>query len=263
LDSRFVPAEHAFERKLRVSMTTRRSEAGNNILSRDRQAVTGSNRRTLDAIFRHPLAHNLEWNDVVSLFETLGTVERKANGEVAFQVGAERHLMRRPHGKDLVASEVVELRQFLSRAAPPPEFTPEPVATGSAGAPNLMVVMDHREAKIYRTDPSSGGAWQDAIKPYDPHHFLHLTHRDQTKENGQRAPEDADFYRQITKALAAGGRIVVVGHGKGKSSAAHHLVEYLCAHHGETHRRIAGELVADLSSATTRQLLDMAREALR
>jgi hypothetical protein len=55
----------------------------------------------------------------------------------------------------------------------------------------------------------------------------------------------------------------VVGHGTGKSNAAHHLLEYLKSHHSETHRRVVSEMSAELSGVTTRQLLEMAHEALR
>ena len=38
------------------------------------------------------------------------------------------------------------------------------------------------------------------------------------------------------------GKIVVVGHGTGKSNAAHHLLEYLKSHHSETHQRVVSEM---------------------
>jgi MoxR-like ATPase len=126
-----------------------------------------------------------------------------------------------------------------------------------------MVVVDHHGAKIYRIDPASGDASKREITPYDPHHFLHhLTHKDQLREQGQRAPEDPSLYERIGDALAAGGRIVVVGHGTGKSNAAQHLTEYLRTHHRETYQRIVREITADLSATTAPQLLALAEQAL-
>jgi hypothetical protein len=102
------------------------------------------------------------------------------------------------------------------------------------------------------------------IRPYDPHHFLHhLVHKDQSRERGQRAPEEAAYYERIANAVALCGEIVVVGHGAGKSNAAHHLAEHLRSHHRETYQRIVREIAADLSSITNPQLLDLARQALR
>jgi hypothetical protein len=171
--------------------------------------------------------------------------------------------MRKPHTKDLTSSEVVDLRHFLQRAGWSPEVPSQAAARPEPAAPSLMVVVDHHGAKIYRIDTGSGDASEQRITPYDPHHFLHhLTHKEQSRELGQRAPEDADFYKRIGDAVAAAGRIVVVGHGTGKSNAATHLTDYLRTHHRETYQRIVHEIGVDLSAVTTLQLLALAQQAL-
>lgn len=243
-------------------MTTH-TEPRNGAASPDRGAITDSNQKTLDTIFSHPLAHNLEWRDVVTLIEKIGEVDRKANHEVTFVVGGARHRFHKPHTKDLAGPEVIEVRKFLQQAGWSPAEPPQPVAAASPPAPSLMAVVDHHEARLYSIAASSSGAPAFEIRPYDPHHFLHhLTHKDQSSEAGQRAPEDGSFYERIAQALSAADRIVVVGHGTGKSNAAHHLAEYLRSHHPGTHRRIASELVADLSSVSIPQLLELAQQAL-
>jgi hypothetical protein len=245
-------------------VTTTRSDAEDSAVTEVHPKISGSHRRTLDAIMRHPVAHNLEWKDVVSLFEKLGTVEQKANSEFVFQVGGERLILRKPHSKDLEPTEVAELRKFLSRIDLASESHVAPTGDAAPAAPNLMVVMDHHGAKIYHVDVTGADASQHVIKPYDPHHFQHhLTHKDQSREEGQRTAEDPSFYERIAQALAGAGKIVVIGHGTGKSNAALHLIEYLKARHSEIHQRVVSEMSAELSSITTRQLLEMAHEALR
>ena len=234
------------------------TEAGN--LS----SIAGSHRRTLEAIFRHPSAHNLEWNDVVGLIGEIGEAHEKANGEFVFEVAGKRHVMRKPHTKDLTSSAVSDVRHFLVQAGFSPGLPSQPVAHPNPAAPSLLIVVDHHGAKIFHVDVTSADAAEHVIRPYDPHHFLHhLVHKDQSRERGQRAPEEPAYYEKIADAVASGGKIVVVGHGAGKSNAAHHLTEYLQSHHRETYQRIVRETVADLSSITTAQLLDVAREALR
>ena len=226
-------------------------------------AISGANRRTLDAIFRHPAAHNVDWDDVVKLMGCIGTIEHKASDKLAFLVGHERHTMHKPHTKQLTAPEIVDLRHFIAKAGWSPEASSQPPARPDPVAPALMVVVDHHEAKIYRIDVASENPARHVIEPYDPLHYLHhLTHKDQTREHGQRAPEDATFYERISQAVALGGRIVVIGNGKGHSSAAYHLAEYLRDHHPETYQRIVHETVADLSSLTDRQLLQLGRHVL-
>ena len=244
-------------------MKTNEVHGGQEAPSRERTAIHGTHRRTLEALFRHPTAHNLEWMDVVALIEKIGAVHRKANDKFAFDVGAEHYQMHKPHTKDLTSSEVVDLRHFLQRAGWSPEEPSQAAARPEPAPPTLMVVVDHHGAKIYRIDTASGDASKREIKPYDPHHFLHqLTHKEQSREQGQRAPEDPGFYKQIGDALAAGSRIVVVGHGTGKSNASQHLMEYLRAHHPGTYQHVVGEIGADLSATTTPQLLELADQAL-
>jgi hypothetical protein len=245
-------------------MKAQHSESPINGSPRHHPAITGSNHKTLEAVFRHPLAHNLEWNDVVALIEKIGAVDRKANHEFAFEVSGQRQLFRKPHVKDLTGPEVIEVRKFLVRSGWSSGPQPQPTPDESVVASSIMVVVDHHGAKLYLISgaPDAGSAYE--IKPYDPHHFLHhLTHKDQSREQGQRAPEDSAFYERIAQALANGGKILVVGHGTGKSNSAHHLTEYLRAHHPAIYGRIVRELVADLSSITPPQLLEMAQQVLR
>jgi hypothetical protein len=238
-------------------------ESGQKAVAPGRAPIHGAHLRTLEALFRHPTAHNLEWMDVVSLIEKIGTVHQKANDKFAFDVGAEHYQMHKPHTKDLTSSEVVDLRHFLQRAGWTPGEPSQAAARPDASPPTLMVVVDHHGAKIYRIVPASGEPSKREITPYDPHHFLHhLSHKDQSRQQGQRAPEDPSFYKRIGDALASGGRIVVVGHGTGQSNAAQHLTEYLRTHHRETYQRVVREIEADLSAVTAPQLLALAEQAL-
>jgi hypothetical protein len=223
----------------------------------------GAHLRTLDTIFRHPTAHNLEWRDVLSLMERIATVRRDGDNKWGFTIGAEHYQLHKPHTKDLTSSEVGDLRHFLQRAGCSPEQPSEAAADPDPAAPSLMIVVDHHGAKIYRIDKGPDEDPALRITPYDPHHFLHhLVHKDQSRQEGQRAPEDTEFYKRIADAVSAGGRIVVVGHGTGKSNAAQHLVEYLRTQHRETYQRIVREITADLSAITAPQLRELAGQAL-
>lgn len=84
-------------------------------------ALSGSDRRTHEALFHHPSSYNLRWQDAVHLhlFETLGTVAEKANNEYLFVTDEANHFMRRPHLKDLTSEEIRELRHFLCPTTPP------------------------------------------------------------------------------------------------------------------------------------------------
>jgi hypothetical protein len=237
----------------------------------DRETLSSASRMTMDALYQHPLSHNLEWTDVIALFAKLGTVEQKGHNGVAFSIGGEYRRIRQPHGKDLTTEDVMSFRHMLSRAGWSPQASPAPVApdvssrdvAAIADLPNLLVVVDHHEARIYHLDLQPAEPLDHVIKPHDPQHFLHhLTHKDQSRERGQRAPEDASFYGRLAEAAASARAIVVIGHGAGHSSAADRLVEFLRLHHPETFAKVTREVVADLSRLTTPQLLVLGRRAL-
>jgi hypothetical protein len=190
-------------------------ERGRGAVSRGSAALHGAHLRTFEALFRHPTPHNIEWMDVIALFENIGAVRRKADEKFTLDLAGEHYLIHKPHTKDLTSSEVVDLRHFFQRAGWSPGALSQAAPRSDLERVTLMVVVDHHGAKIYRIEPGSGDAAPHEITPYDPHHFLHhLTHKDQLREAGQRASEDSSFYRRIGDALAPASRILVVGHGK-------------------------------------------------
>jgi hypothetical protein len=237
------------------------TDTGQKAISRDRAALHGGHLRTLEALFRHPTAHNLEWMDVIALLDEIGALRRRASAKFVLDLAGEHFSFQKAHIKELTSSEVVDLRHFLQRAGWSPNVSSPPVVSRDSEQVILMVIVDHHGAKIYRLQPGSGAVSPHKIMPYDPHHFLHhLTHQDQLRDKGQRAPEDPSFYKRISDNLVAASRILVVGHGKGKSNAARHLVEYLRKHHRETYQRVVREAEADLSAITAPQLLELAEQ---
>lgn len=234
--------------------------------------LNGDERVTLDAMFSSPLPY-LGWSRVVALFKVLGTVEPRADDAFEFRIGAEHHLVSKPADEDLATTEVVNLRHLVQRAgfAPDPNFPAthaSPAPREFPAVPGLLVAMDHHGAKVFQIDATAADPAEHTITPYDPHGYLqHLTHKEESRERGQRVAEDPSYYERIAQTVLTGttegnAHVVVAGDGHGHSSAAHHFVEYLRSHHHETYGRTVTEVVADLSSLTDPQLLDLGRSAL-
>ena len=243
-------------------MKARHKEGQSSALAHNREALAGSDRRTLDAIFHHPSSHSLKWNDVVALIKTIGHVHEGRNSEFVLDVCGIHHHWHKPHTKDLTGSEVLGLRHFLIESgwsdAIPSQAVKHPIPAGL----ELVVVLDRHETKIFQINVASDDASREVIRPYDPHHLLHhLLHKDLTRVSD--SPEAQSFYESIAEATALGGKIVVVGHGAGMADASHHLAEYLGSHHRETYRRTVYVAVSDIKDITTPQIVDIAQEALR
>jgi hypothetical protein len=80
------------------------------------ERLDGRHRDTLRRIFEHPTSHNIEWHEVMSLLEAVGTVTRHHDGKVAVEVGPEREFLEPPAGKDVDDQMVVDLRRMLRGA---------------------------------------------------------------------------------------------------------------------------------------------------
>ena len=85
--------------------------------------LNGHQRDTLAHIFRHPLSHNIEWHDVVSLLNALGTVQETSKGNLLVTVNAETENFEPPRHKDIDAEQVATLRRLLRQAGYAPEGT--------------------------------------------------------------------------------------------------------------------------------------------
>ena len=135
----------------------------------------------------------------------------------------------------------------------PQTDSPSPQTT----AQDLVIVIDHASARIFPVGREAGAV------PQELHHLKHQI--DRTQHDADRAetyPADTRFFDAVAAAVTGSGRIVVIGHGKGQSNEAHHLLAYLGAHHAAVHTRVAADLTADLPHSTVPQLMALARHAL-
>jgi thiamine biosynthesis lipoprotein ApbE len=70
---------------------------------------------TIEKIFSHPASSNIEWRQVLSLLEAVGTVDEQPDGKFEVTVGPETEVFSVPHGKDVDTQMVVDLRRMLTQ----------------------------------------------------------------------------------------------------------------------------------------------------
>jgi hypothetical protein len=73
-------------------------------------------RDTLEKIFTHPSSGNIEWRQVLSLLEAVGTTTEERNGKVNVTLGSETEVLQPPGGKDIDQQMIVDLRRMLTKA---------------------------------------------------------------------------------------------------------------------------------------------------
>jgi len=224
--------------------------------------LPATDRRTLDAIFHHPVPHNLSWMDTLHLLTQLGSAEEKADGKYSLTMKGRHLIFHKPHGKHLDAREITELGHYLASAGVSPQNPDGMVPAAEPDTLDIVVLIDHHGAKLYRIHLASN-QHGETVKPYDPHHFLHhLHHRDEEREHGQRAPEDLTFYDRIAEALREADRIVLLSHGTGESNASQILAERLKKQHPKVYARIVRQADVNTSAMTEAEVIAYARQAL-
>jgi hypothetical protein len=194
----------------------------------------------------------MKWHDVRSLLTVLGEVTMGKNGSlkmtrhghtVTFHVQA--------HEGVASVEELMQVRKFLKEAEQPTTST---VVDGT----HLLVVIDHREARIYRTEVH--GAVPQRIVPYDPHGFGRHLHAANEETDGKRQPENKGFYEAVARTLRGAEQILLFGSGTGESSAMDQLVAALKRTHADVAARIIGSVVVDEHHRSEDQLLAQARD---
>jgi hypothetical protein len=83
--------------------------------------LSNHHRNTLRQIFQHPVSHNIEWREVSSLLETVGSVAEHHDGKLEVTLGSETEFLEPPVHKDIDTQMVVDLRRMLTKAGYGPD----------------------------------------------------------------------------------------------------------------------------------------------
>ena len=80
------------------------------------EKLSSRHRETLTRLLSHPASGNVEWREVKALLESVGAASEERNGALKVTLGGETRVLPRPHGKDIGAQMIVNLRRMLTRA---------------------------------------------------------------------------------------------------------------------------------------------------
>ena len=82
-------------------------------------------RATVEKIFNHPVGHNIQWHDVLSLLESVASVIEEPDGRYTVTLGSETETFNSPRHHDMDEQQVVDLRRMLRGAGITPKSTEE------------------------------------------------------------------------------------------------------------------------------------------
>jgi len=86
--------------------------------------LDGHHRVTLEKLFQHPVGHNIQWHDVLSLLEAVATTVREHDGRYHVTLGSETETFDTPRGHDIDSQMVLDLRRMLKGAGITPDTQP-------------------------------------------------------------------------------------------------------------------------------------------
>ena len=78
--------------------------------------VDGRHHSTVEKIFNHPVGHNIQWHDVLSLLQSVGNVTEESSGRFTVTLGSETETFDAPRHHDIDEQQVIDLRRMLKNA---------------------------------------------------------------------------------------------------------------------------------------------------
>ncbi len=221
-------------------------------MDRDLPKLNRHHARILQEIFEHPFPRNLEWPDVVSLVNHLGSVLERHDGKFEFQIGTVRAVFTKPHHKDVEPAGITELRRFLTEAG-------VAAASPASSENETVVLIDHHSARFFEYDGTHLEE-RGHLEPKDPHGFERdLEHRKESDYSGQRTQEPDEYYERIAERLKGDSSIVLIGDATAKSSAMTYLEEYLKSKYQEVAEHVVSATPHDLSGITAGDIMQIVR----
>ncbi len=214
--------------------------------------LSGSHMRAYDAIFRHPLSHNLEWHDVYAMLRQVAHVEEEANGHLKVSRSGQTLILHPTSSKNVSSpGEIMALRHFLER-------TEIPEATSHGSELQWLLVIDHHEVQVFRMEIP--GTIPQRILPHEPDRYFRHAHNSKEFSRGQEKPEPNSYFEPIVEALGSNGQVLLFGPGSGTSSEMGQFIAWVAIHRPQIAKRIVGSIVVDEHHLTKDQLLAKARE---
>ena len=86
-------------------MPSQRSADGAKITMKSDVPLNGSQLRTYERIFQHPISHNLGWHDVLGMFRQLGSVETESNGNLKVTRNGQFMVLKPSTSKDVTEAD--------------------------------------------------------------------------------------------------------------------------------------------------------------
>jgi len=208
---------------------------------------------TYNQVFQHPITHNLEWRDIQSLFEDLGSVEKEHNGNLKVTLHDQAVVFHSPMLTDIATSEQVMKIRHMLEAHGNKAVQPHPK--------QILLVMNHAGTTVYHLELGKEG--QEQLVPGDNlGHHRHVHSKHDYSDHIEK-PNNNTYYEAISKTLESAEKILIFGSGNGSSNAMDLYVAWLLKHHPKLSDNVVASMIIDESHMTEGEMLQKANLFLK
>ena len=123
----------------------------------------------------------------------------------------------------------------------------------------VIAVVTQKEARVW-AHGTAYGTHPETILPPDPK--MDHAHARTGNDDHMHHVDSGDprFFERIAHAISGGGRLLLVGHGKGKGSEVDRFRKYLHDKYPRLSENVVGTLHVNLEALTEAEVLSMSRE---
>ena len=122
---------------------------------------------------------------------------------------------------------------------------------------NVVATIDFHRALIYPLGGDGGGP-PERIEDVDSQGHAHEIAHKAGNPRGTYEAGNADYWREISEALAPARAILLLGHGNGKANASHQWIAYAEQHHKDVAAKVIADVRADIDDLTPHQVIQLA-----
>lgn len=117
-----------------------------------------------------------------------------------------------------------------------------------------IAAVDFHSTRIYALDSPDHSAPEKVVAD-DPRKRFHNVYHHDGNVDGTYLDDNDVYWSTLTSALEGAAGIILLGHGKGKANASHHLAAYIEKHRRPLAERILADVRADIDDLTDEQVL--------
>lgn len=124
-----------------------------------------------------------------------------------------------------------------------------------------IAAVDFHSTRIYALDSADHSSPEHVVAD-DPRKRFHNVYHHHGNVDGTYLDDSDVYWHTLADALVPASAIVLLGHGKGKANASHHLVTYLEKHRRDVADRIVADVRADIDDLTDEQVLRLGQHIM-